>query len=176
MSFRLSALGPDAGFYISERIYGKHPERKREGSGNNEVKSFHENSIQKKAEVNIDSNQPMNTILRIKPISVNAAYQGRRFDTKAKKQFDRALALLLPKVRVDGEYYRVAYDFHLTNFGGTDQDNLVKVLQDGIVRRGIISDDRRIVEHQIRKFPSKTDWIAVGIMRAEKPAMVDHKV
>ena len=107
--------------------------------------------------------------LNIKALSVNAAYQGRRFSTTTKKQFDKALSLLLPSVQVEGDYYRVAYDFHLTNFGGTDQDNLVKVLQDCIVRKGIISDDRRIVEHRIRKFPSVKDYIVVGIVRAEKP-------
>lgn len=111
----------------------------------------------------------MNAILRIKALSVNAAYQGRRFSTPEKKQFDRTLALLLPKKRVEGEYYKVAYDFHLRNFGNTDEGNLVKVLEDCIVRQGIISDDRRVVEHRIRKFPSDTDYILVGISPADKP-------
>ena len=69
----------------------------------------------------------------------------------------------------EGDYYRVAYDFHLRNFGNTDSGNLVKVLEDCIVRQGIISDDRRVVEHRIRKFPSEKDYIVVGIVRAEKP-------
>ena len=111
----------------------------------------------------------MNAILYVKPLSVNAAYQGRRFSTKEKKLFDRTVAAILPNCRVDGEYYRVLFDFHLTNFGGTDQDNLIKVLQDCIVRRGIISDDRRIVEHRIRKFPSDKNYIVVGIVGADKP-------
>ena len=114
----------------------------------------------------------MNAILRIKALSINAAYQGRRFSTPEKKRFDQALSLMLPKKRVEGEYYRVAYDFHLKNFGNTDEGNLVKVLEDCIVRQGIISDDRRVVEHRIRKFPADKDFIVVGIVRAEKPVAI----
>ncbi len=102
--------------------------------------------------------------LNIKPLSSNVAWQGRRFSTKAKTQFENAMHLLLPTTKVCGlPYYRMAYDFFLVNFSRTDIDNLVKTSQDCLVRRGIISDDRLIVDARIRKFPAKTDRIEIEI-------------
>ena len=56
--------------------------------------------------------------LDIKPLSINEAFCGRRFNTPAKTQYERALALLLPNSRVPGPYYRVDYKFYLKNFQG----------------------------------------------------------
>lgn len=105
----------------------------------------------------------MSFTLRIKPLSINAAFCGRRFKTPAAKQYDNAVALLLPKGKVNGEYYKVEYDFYLRNFAMVDIDNLIKNLQDCIVRKGIISDDRRILDCRARKFRSVVDSIDVKI-------------
>lgn len=102
--------------------------------------------------------------LFVKPLSVNDAFRGRHFPTAAKKTFEQRLQWSLPKVAVVGKpYYRVAYDFHLKNFALTDWDNCVKITQDCLVRRGIISDDRLIIEALVRKFPAKADKIVVSI-------------
>lgn len=102
--------------------------------------------------------------LNIKPMLVNAAWRGRRFSTPAKKAYEAALRFALPKVAVvGGPYYRVAYDFHLAHFATTDWDNCVKVTQDCIVARGIITDDRMIVDARVRKFPAKADRIVVTV-------------
>lgn len=99
-----------------------------------------------------------------KPISVNDAFKGRHFNTAAKKQFDRLMDLILPKVKVaPAPYYRIAFDFHLVNFHLTDYDNLIKVIQDCLAKKGIITNDRLIVYSTIRKFPSKTDFIVVEV-------------
>lgn len=107
----------------------------------------------------------MTTItLPIKPLTVNQAWQGRRFSTPAKTAYEANLRLLLPKVAVVGApYYRVEYDFHLRTFALSDWDNLCKVLQDCLVKRGIITDDRFIVDARVRKFPAKADRIVVRI-------------
>ena len=106
--------------------------------------------------------------VRIKPLSINAAFQGRRFNTPAKKQYERALALLLATFReVEGPYYRVRYDFYLKNFAMTDWDNLVKPFQDCLVKSGIISDDRRIIEATVRKFRAEKDSIIAEIEGVE---------
>lgn len=106
----------------------------------------------------------MKITLNIKPLSTNAAWQGRRFSTKAKGAYENTLRLLLPKVSVvGGPYYRVGFDFHLKNFALTDYDNCIKVTQDCLVKRGIITDDRLIVDARIRKFPAKADSIVVTI-------------
>ena len=112
--------------------------------------------------------------LNVKPLSVNEAFQGRRFSTPAKKAYEGALGILLPNRAIPGgPYYRIAYDFHLKNFSRTDWDNLIKVLQDSIVKRGIITDDRLIVDARVRKFPAKVDKIVVRIEGCELDMSAD---
>lgn len=101
--------------------------------------------------------------LDIKPLSINAAFQGRRFNTPAKNQYERTLAILLPKVAVPGPFYRVDYQFYLKNFATTDQQNLLKCLTDCMVNKGIIRDDRFIIDERIRKFKSEHDRIDVEV-------------
>ena len=102
--------------------------------------------------------------LHVKPLSVNDATRGRHFPTAAKKEYETRLRFSLPKAAVVGKpYYRVTYDFHLVNFALTDYDNCIKVTQDCLVKRGIISDDRMIVDAHIRKFPAQKDRIVVTI-------------
>lgn len=105
----------------------------------------------------------------VKALSVNKAWQGRRFSTPAKKQYERAMTLLLPRKSEPGPYYRVAYDFYLVNFALSDVDNMVKPCQDCLVRQGIISDDRMILEFTARKFKADRDRIEVEIWSLEAP-------
>ena len=106
--------------------------------------------------------------LHVKPLSTNKAWRGRHFSTAAKTEYETRLRWSLPKVAVVGKpYYRVLYDFHLVNFALTDWDNCVKVTQDCLVDRGIISDDRKIVDARVRKFPAKADKIVVSIEGCE---------
>ena len=102
--------------------------------------------------------------LHVKPMNINEAWQGRRFSTTAKKDYEQRLRLSLPKVAVVGKpYYRIAFDFHLRSFALTDYDNCIKVTQDCLVKRGIIKDDRLIVDARIRKFPAEKDRIVVRV-------------
>lgn len=111
----------------------------------------------------------MKILLELTPLSVNAAYRGRRFDSAAKKIYDYKLRLMLPKAIEPGPYYRVTYRFFLIRFESIDQQNLLKCLTDGIVKRGILKDDRYIVDERIQKFPSKQDRIEVEIENTERP-------
>lgn len=102
--------------------------------------------------------------LHVKPLSVNDATRGRHFPTAAKRDFETRMRWSLPNVAVVGKpYYRIAYDFHLKNFHLTDYDNCIKVTQDCLVKRGILTDDRLIVDARIRKFPAKADRIVVTV-------------
>lgn len=113
----------------------------------------------------------MKLIIYVKPLSVNDAFRGKHFPTTAKKQFELAMRYALPAGRVaPGPYYRVTYDFYLRNFAQIDYDNCIKVLQDCIVQRDIIDDDRLIIEARIRKFPADKDRVEVGIEPADLPA------
>jgi Holliday junction resolvase RusA-like endonuclease len=102
--------------------------------------------------------------LHVKPLSINDATRGRHFPTAEKRDYETRLRWSLPKCFVVGKpYYRIAYDFHLVNFALTDYDNLIKVTQDCLVKRGILTDDRLIVDAHVRKFPAKKDRIVVTI-------------
>jgi Holliday junction resolvase RusA-like endonuclease len=117
----------------------------------------------------------MKGVLNIKPISINAAFQGRRFKTPACNKYCKSLSLMLPSKRIEGEYYEVRFKFHIKNFALTDEDNLVKLLQDCMVQKGMMIDDRRIVKHIIEKYPSEIDWIEWEIIPAEKPIQQEAK-
>ncbi len=102
--------------------------------------------------------------LHVKPLSINDATRGRHFPTAAKTEYETRLRWSLPKVAVVGKpYYRVEYDFHLKNFALTDVGNLEKVTTDCLVKRGIIKDDRYIVDLRQKKFPSDKDRIVIRI-------------
>jgi Holliday junction resolvase RusA-like endonuclease len=102
--------------------------------------------------------------LHVKPLTTNRAWRGRHFSTPEKEAFETRLHWSLPKASVAAKpYYRVEYDLHLVNFAAMDWDNCIKVLQDCLVRKGIISDDSKIIDARVRKFPSKADKIVVTI-------------
>lgn len=108
--------------------------------------------------------------LWVKALSINDATRGRHFPTAAKTAYETRLRWSLPKVVVVGKpYYRIEWDFHLVRFATTDYDNLIKISQDCLVSRGIISDDRNIIDARIRKFPAKTDRIVIRIEPADLP-------
>lgn len=106
--------------------------------------------------------------LPIKPLSVNAAWQGRRFKTKECNQYCKSLLTLLPKNCKICGYIEMRYKFFLKNWKMTDGDNLVKVLTDVIVKAGIIEDDRKILRYVIEKYPADTDSIEIDIREYEK--------
>lgn len=115
----------------------------------------------------------MNLTIHIKPLSLNNCFRGRRFDTKAKKVYDRALQRALPFARVDADYFSVTFKFHMRRCFAGDLDNLCKVLLDNIVEKGIIGNDRSVVDIRLMKFPAKKDRIEVRIEAAEKPIVQD---
>lgn len=99
-----------------------------------------------------------------KPLSVNDATRGRHFPTAEKRDFETRMRWSLPKVAVVGKpYYRIGFDFHLVNFHLTDYDKCIKVIQDCLVKRGILTDDRLIVDARIRKFQAREDFIVITV-------------
>lgn len=99
----------------------------------------------------------------LRALSINKAFQGRRFKTKECKQYCRDVSLFLPKnFKVSG-YVWIYYKFYLKNWKRTDGGNLEKSLTDILVQNGIIDDDRYIMKYIIEKFPSKEDRIELVI-------------
>jgi len=87
--------------------------------------------------------------LHIKPLSVNEAWQGRRFKTKKYKAYEKELMLLLPNsYEIPEGDLHVTYEFGLSKMA--DWDNPVKPLQD-ILQKKYKFDDRRIIKAEVVK-------------------------
>ena len=84
-----------------------------------------------------------------KPLSVNEAWQGKRYKTKAYKSYEQELNLLLPKKYFIPEgKLGIRLEFGLNKLA--DWDNPVKPLQD-ILQKKYNFNDSRIVEAQVIK-------------------------
>ena len=114
----------------------------------------------------------MKILLPITPVSVNAAFHGKHIKTDICRAYESALRQMMPKERVAGQYYSLEFTFYLKNFELTDEDNLVKIVQDIIVKSNIIIDDRKIISHRLRKIPADQDFIEILIKPARRPKAV----
>ena len=104
--------------------------------------------------------------LKAKPISVNQVWQGRRFKTKLYKDYEIEISWLLKKYRgqIRGEI-EIHYTFYIKNYSRTDCDNLVKPIQDILVKNGIIEDDRKIIYFSAEKIKSNIEKIEIEIYK-----------
>ncbi len=86
----------------------------------------------------------------IKPMSVNEAWQGKRFKTPQYKQYIIAVSLLLPPdLIVPDGLLKVYYEFGLSYSGG-DWDNPVKPFQD-ILQKKYKFNDSRVMDARVKK-------------------------
>lgn len=116
-----------------------------------------------------------NIALNVKPLPVSQAFQGRWFKTSLYKNFETEVYHLLPKVSIKGKV-EINYEFHLKFAATTDYDNLIKPLQDILVMKGIIEDDRFIYKATIEKFKAKGNFIIIKIKEYEDRASEDRGV
>jgi Holliday junction resolvase RusA-like endonuclease len=99
-----------------------------------------------------------------KPLSINIAFQGRRFKTPAYKRYEQAMLLLMPKAKVDQEQMlRVEFFFGFSN-KASDLDNPVKLLMD-IAQKKYGFNDKMVFELNVRKCIVKKgeEFIQMGI-------------
>ena len=81
--------------------------------------------------------------IKIKPLSVNNAWQGQRFKTKIYKDYERDLFFLLPNdIEIPKGKLEVYYCFGLSSKGG-DYDNIIKPLQDILQKFYKFNDNKR---------------------------------
>jgi len=94
----------------------------------------------------------------LKPVSVNRAWQGRRFKTKEYKDFEEQMLWTLKgwRKRTNGNY-EIHFKFHLKNAAASDLSNFIKTTEDCIVTAGIVRDDRYCWRMVIEKFRSEVD-------------------
>ena len=100
----------------------------------------------------------------LKPLSVNKAWQGRRYKSEDYKKYEVDVCRLLSGTeKAPDGMLEVTYWFYMKNHKLADNDNPVKPLQDILKLRGIIKDDRYIYVTHIYKIPSEIDYIEVEI-------------
>lgn len=72
--------------------------------------------------------------INIKPMSVNAAYRGRRFNTKEHIQWEQLVLYSLPSIELPPPPYEIAFTFGLSSVNA-DGDNCIKIAQDVIAKK-----------------------------------------
>ena len=79
--------------------------------------------------------------VKIKPMSINQAWQGRRFKTPAYKAYREQLQWLLKDCAIpEGDLFLVV-EFGVSNMS-SDTDNLIKPLQDALQDKYGFNDNR----------------------------------
>lgn len=105
---------------------------------------------------------------KIKPLSVNEAWQGRRFKTKAYLAYETEMLLSLPKREKITGYVEVIYRFGIpSRFDVIDVGNFEKLISDIIVKKGYIEDDSKIVRMVLEKRRSDDHEIEIEINPVE---------
>lgn len=77
--------------------------------------------------------------IKIKPLSVNEAYTGRRFKTQLYKDFAKHFGYRLKHIDVPFNKIEINYKFGFSN-SGSDVDNCLKVSQDLIAKKFRFND------------------------------------
>jgi Holliday junction resolvase RusA-like endonuclease len=100
--------------------------------------------------------------LNIKPLSVNQAWQGKRFKTAEYKNYEKSLLLILPKLKKPlPELIAIDINFGFKN-KASDLDNPVKPLLD-ILQKKYGFNDSQVYELNIRKHITKNPSISIVI-------------
>lgn len=102
--------------------------------------------------------------LNEKPLSINEAWQGKRFKTPAYKAYEQTILLQMPKCKVDpNQMLRIEFFFGFSN-SASDLDNPVKLLLD-IAQKKYGFNDKNVFELNVRKCIVKKgeEFIHMGI-------------
>jgi Holliday junction resolvase RusA-like endonuclease len=102
--------------------------------------------------------------LNEKPLSVNQAWQGKRYKTQAYQDYEKNIMLRLPAGKVDpAVMLRLEFFFGFSNVA-SDLDNPVKLLMD-IAQKKYGFNDKMVFELNVRKCLVKKgeDFIQIGI-------------
>ncbi len=92
-------------------------------------------------------------LVKIKALSVNDAWRGRRFKTPEYKAYEEELMWILPKYKVPEGKLSVYYEFGLSS-KNADGDNCIKQFQDCVAKKYGFND-KNIYDWRIKKFDVK---------------------
>lgn len=79
--------------------------------------------------------------IKVKPLSVNQAWQGRRYKTKLYQQYERIMLAALPNLSIPNGPLSVSLTFGFSN-RASDLDNPVKPMLDILQKRYGFNDSR----------------------------------
>lgn len=103
-------------------------------------------------------------MIHIKPLSINKAFQGRRFKTKDYEAYERCLSRMsLPNIKIPEGKLEIHLQFGFSN-KASDWDNPVKLFQDFLQKRYGFND-KKIYKAVVEKFDvdKGKDYIKFGI-------------
>ena len=106
----------------------------------------------------------MQISLDIKPLSVNKAWRGRKYKTNDYLDYETDVYFLLPNNQNVHGVVEIWYTFYLQNHKATDISNLIKLLEDVLVKKGIIDDDRFVYSFHVKKIPSPVCKIEIEVL------------
>lgn len=103
--------------------------------------------------------------VKIRPMSINKSWQGRRFKTKEYKEWSKEISYLLKeqKIKKTTEAVEIKIDWYYKNAKRMDIDNPLKVFLDSLVQNNIIDDDRNIWKLTIEKHISQEAYFLFSI-------------
>ena len=73
-------------------------------------------------------------LVKVKPLSVNRAWQGKRYKTAEYANYEYGILWILPKIKIPKPPFKVSYEFGFSS-RGSDIDNPVKCFQDVLVKK-----------------------------------------
>jgi Holliday junction resolvase RusA-like endonuclease len=92
--------------------------------------------------------------VNIKPLSVNAAWQGRRFKTPAYRRYAQELQLILPQITLPEPPYSVIYHVYYSS-KASDIDNFLKQFNDCLQKKYNFNDNLIYHSRQTKHIVSK---------------------
>lgn len=87
--------------------------------------------------------------IKVKPMSQNRAWQGKRFKSKEYKKYEPLVMSMLPKIVVPRGKLKITYEFGFSN-SASDIDNPVKSCTD-ILQKKYGFNDKMVYEMVLRK-------------------------
>ena len=117
----------------------------------------------------IEKNIPKSTgkcisvIVEAKPMTSNKSWQGRKFRTRDYDSYEKEILYLLPwKEQMIG-FIEINYTFGISYVTQGDVDNFIKPLNDILVKKGYIKDDRYVMRISAEKVVSDEPFIKIKI-------------
>lgn len=104
--------------------------------------------------------------LKIKPLSLNNAYRGRRFATATLEAYKKSIHYLAPKMTVPEGKLKIKYVFGVSS-KSSDGDNLIKCFQDALADKYGFND-KKIYKWEVEKIDVKkgSEFVSFEIMPA----------